>query len=440
MKKCCIPVVAFLLLLGWAELPRPAACQESAVGLAIQALKNKDFPAAIEICLDGLRRNPTDYELNFLLSRAYAYSGQWDKALTVLNELALVHAENTDVLLMRARIESWKKNYDTAEKGYKAVLKLSPGNPEALIGLAEIASWQRNYAKSVFIYRKVVEQEPVNPDIYFRIGRVYLWEGNYQKAKENLRTALRFDPKNAEYKQTLEMTSPRFKPKYELRYEYQAEGFNDGRETYRDQNLVLQVNLFPNFGPVLFGVNQTRRYGQQDFRFGVELYPHLWKGAYADLSFAYSPRATHYPNLGFQVELYQGVFSAAEFSLGYRRMNFAENTVSLYLGSLGYYWGKYYAVARLYYSPEKTEGGFAWIANLRRYFSEESYLVIGYGRGSMPVDTVTLEDLLFGPSHVFLAGLNWYVFQRIRLELYFTMNHGEDIQRNALFVGMGYRW
>ena len=440
MSRGCIFIFAVFFLLALAVEMRPAARQENPADKASQALKKGDFPAAIEICLDGLRRNPTDYELNFLLSRAYAHSGQWDKALNVLNELALSHPENTDVLLMRARIESWKKNYSAAEQGYNEVLKLRPGNPEALTGLAEVASWQSDYAKSVSTYRMVLEQEPSNPDIFFRIGRVYLWEGDYERAKENLRKALSLDPENAEYKRTLEKTSPRFKPKYELRYQYQAEDSSDGRATYRDQNLIAQVNLFPNFGPILFGVNQTSRNGQDDFRFGVELYPHLWKGAYAYLSFTYSPRAMHYPESAYQFELYQGVFSSAEFSVGYRKMNFVDNPVSLYLGSLGYYLGKYYAVVRLYYSPEQTEGGFAWMANLRRYFSEESYLIVGYGQGSMPVNIVTLDDFLFGQSHVFLAGMNWYFFQRIRLELYFTMNHGEDIQRNTLFIGAGYRW
>ncbi len=58
----------------------------------------------------------------------------------------------------------------------------------------------------------------------------------------------------------------------------------------------------------------------------------------------------------------------------------------------------------------------------------------------MPPDIDTLEVFLLGQNHVFLAGVNWYVFQRIRLELYFTMDHGEDIQRNTLFLGAGYRW
>jgi hypothetical protein len=80
------------------------------------------------------------------------------------------------------------------------------------------------------------------------------------------------------------------------------------------------------------------------------------------------------------------------------------------------------------------------MASLRRYFSEENYLAIGYGQGSTPADIVTLEDFLVGQSHVFLVGLNCHVFQRIRLQLYFTMNHGGGIQRNTPFLGTGYRW
>lgn len=121
-------------------------------------------------------------------------------------------------------------------------------------------------------------------------------------------------------------------------------------------------------------------------------------------------------------------------------MNFANDPVSLYLGSLGYYLGKYYASLRFYHSPEETGETLSWMANLRRYFSEDNYLFVGYGQGSKSYDIVTLEDFEVDQSRVFLAGFNWYIFQRIRLQLYFTLRDEGDIERNTLFLSTGYRW
>jgi YaiO family outer membrane protein len=408
---------------------------------AAAAIRSKEYAAAIIMCLDALRQNPLDYECTFLLSRAYAYSGQWDKALAILDELALAHPENTDVLLFQARVRSWLKDYREAEDDYHHVLSLSPGNPEALTGLAEIASWQGNYTKAIDIYERLAGRFSDNPDFCFRLGRVYLWEGNYNKAKENLSRALRLDPRNAEYKQALRRTSPRFKEKFELRYEYQTESFRDSRENYRDQNLVFQLNLFPEFGPILLKFNQAARTGQKDTRFGFELYPHLWKKAYAYLDFTYSPRATLYPESVYQVELYQGVLSAAEFSLGFRKMTFVDRPLSMYLGSFAYYFGKYYAVVRFYFPQGKDAEGFSWMANLRRYFSEENYLFAGYGQGLGPAaDIITLEDILAGRSHFLLTGFNWYIFQRVRLQLYLTLRDDTSLARTTLFLSTGYRW
>jgi YaiO family outer membrane protein len=440
MRRHFLFLFALFFLIEGTAAPSTAH-QDQVRERAAAAIKSKEYTAAITICLGALRQNPLDYEFNFLLSRAYAYSGQWDRALAVLNELALAHPENTDVLLFRARIRSWQKDYRGAEKGYSRVLNLSPDNPEALTGLAEIASWQGHYAKAIDIYGHLARRFSDNPDLYFRLGRVYLWEGNYNRAKENLSRALRLDPGNAEYKQVLRRTSPRFKEKFELRYEYQTENFRDRRENYRDENLVLQLNLFPRFGPVLLKFNQAARAGQKDSRFGFELYPHLWKKAYAYLDVTYSPRATLYPESLYQVELYQGVLASAELSLGFRRMTFLDHPVSMYLGSLAYYFGKYYAVVRLYSPQGRDAEGFSWMANLRRYFSEENYIFAGCGQGLGPaVDIVTLEDVLMRRSRFLLTGFNWYVFQRIRLQLYLTLRDRPSLARTTLFLSTGYRW
>ncbi len=430
--------VVLVLLLGF-KVETLGFGQDNAQDEALRALQANDFEAAIRVCLARLQSDPENYEFNYLLSRGYAYSGKWTEALGVLNTLARAHPGNTDVLLFRAKVESWKKNYDEAERGYREVLALQPGNPEALIGLAELASWRGRCADAISTYQQAQIGDPDNPDLYFRIGRVYRWSGNFDKARQNFKVALRLDPQNRDYGRALKTATPRFQDKFEFRYEHQVEGFSDGRKSFIDQRLALRLRL-KALGPLVLKANQTARSDKRDQQFEVEFYPRLWRKAYAYINASVSPQAFHFPESSYLAEVYQGLLSSTEISLGYRKMNFSRAAVSIYLGSIGYYAGRYYPYIRWYYTPEENEDDFSWTVNLRRYFTEVSYLYIGYGRGSKSFDIMTGDDLLVESSSVFLAGFDWYIWNRIKLQFGYSLRDEGALRRSTFFLGTGYRW
>jgi len=430
----------FLFALAIPAVLGRASGQDDIREKAAAAIRSGDHEAAVRLCLEGLRQNHADYELNFLLGRAYAFSKRYDDALRVLDELALAHPENTDILLFGARVNAWKHDYRAAEKVFNEVLRLNPGNSEALIGLAEVASWQSRYGEALALYEQVRARDPANADNYFRIGRVYLWQGNLAQAEANFRAALRIDPQNEEYKRGLQKTKPRQQEKSELRYEHQTDNFSDQRSRYLDQNLALQTSILKNAGPLVLKYNQTERAGQKDRRYGLEFYPHLWKRAYGYIDFSYSPRGVYYPETAYLFEAYQAVLSSAEISLGFRKMNFSSERVPQYLGSLGYYFGNFYAYWRWYYSNGKTGDRFAWLANLRRYFSADCFVFVGYGRGVRTEDVMTLEDFRADQSCVFLAGFNWYFLKKLKLQAYYSVGDEGASRRHTLFISTGYRW
>jgi len=407
---------------------------------AAAAIRSGNNEEAVRLCLEGLRLDHTDYELNFLLGRAYGFAGRWDEALRVLDDLALAHPENLDVLLFRARVKAWKRDYTAAESGYHEVLRLSPENSEALTGLAEVASWQGDYASALALYGRVQKNEPANADIHFRLGRVYLWQGDFAQAQANLKTALQIDPQNGEYQEELQKTKSRLPQKFELRYEHQTDNFSDERSRYLDQNLALQASLFKNMGPLVLKVNQTERGGTRDHRYGLEFYPRLGKRAYGYIDLAYSPQGVHYPETAALFEAYRAVFSSAEVSLGVRRMNFATAGFTQYLGSLGYYFSHYFAYWRWYYSPEDPADPFAWLAYIRRYFSADNFVFIGFGGGLRTEDIVTWEDYRTDQRWVFLAGFNWYFLGKIKLLAYYSAAEEGAVRRNSLFLSTGFRW
>ena len=414
--------------------------QEDIREKAEAAIKAGDDEQAVRLCLEGLRANHSDYELSFLLGRAYASAGRWDESLRVLDDLALAHPENLDVLLFRARVRAWKGDYTEARSEYDEVLGLSPENGEALTGRAEVASWQGDYAGALALYGRVQRKEPASADIYFRLGRVYLWQGNLAQAQSYLQMAVKINPQNKDYQRELQKAKPRLQPKFELRYEHQTDEFSDERTRYLDQNLAFQASPFKTMGPLVLEYNQTDRAGRRDYRYALEFYPRFGKRAYGYIDLAYSPRGVYYPETTFLLEAYQALFSAAEVSLGARRLNFAAEGVTQYLGSLGYYFGRYYAYWRWYYAPGDSPDRFSWLANIRRYFSADSFLFIGLGSGLRTEDSLTWEDYRADQRWVFLAGFNWYLLGRIKLHAYYSVGDEGPVERHSLFLGLGYRW
>lgn len=408
---------------------------------AIRALKTKHFSTAIKICLKGLQKFPDDYEFQFILARAYAFSKQWDKADQTINQILKCHPENTDVLLLKSRIHAWKGNHSKAKKGFKHILSLNPKNEEALMGLADIARWQGNFEKAENIYLEILNRSPERADIYYQLGIIYRNMGKHAKAKKFLTKAVAISPDVDEYKNALRNIHPKFRDIFEFRYHYNIQNFNDNRKDYIDNQFNLYLNIQKIQTSVLLWIDQTKRFNTKDTQYKFELYPRLWQKSYGHFYFTYSPKSKHYPSSSYLAEIYQNFFTSSEFSLGYRKMNFTENHVSIYTGSLGYYWNQYYSWLRLYYTPEETGNSLSWTANIRRYFSTDDYIFFGFGFGSRPFEVMTADDLWSTQTQIFLAGFNFFVFRNLRIQFFYT-HRGEKkgLKRNSFLMISGLRF
>jgi len=441
--KACRPCVLLLSLCFAASGIRgqQAVDREAALRQATAALRSQDYVQAIRICSDRLASNPDDYELSFLLARAYAYSGDWPDAERLVAKLLTSHPGNTDVLVFEARVKFWMKDYPAARNGFSRVLALIPGDVEALMGIADLEAVESGWPRALAIYEQIVELHPKAAEGYYGCGRARQGMGDYQKAREYFEKAVNADPANADYRNLLSAANARLPKRFELRYQYMTEGFYDGREAYRSQQLAFQFQLPRRIGPLVLKYNHTRRYQEGDSQLGLEFYPKLWSKAYGYVDFGSSPQAVHYPRSSYLFELYQGLLNSAELSLGFRRMNFPAESVSLFMGSLAYYLGNYYAVLRWYYKPGEETRALSWFAQVRRYFSDLNFFYLGYGRGSRPFDIIAVQDLLIHDSWIFLSGLVWYLGEKVRLELHFSrIEDASGLRRDTFFAATGFRW
>ncbi len=435
---------ALLLSLFIAASAAPAAALQVSdnipVARAQRAMKMKDYKAAIEVCLFHLAATPDDYDLNFLLAQAYAFSGRPDEALEVLARMRTAEPRNMDVLLLESRVLSWKKRYPEALAGYERVLGIDPGNAEALIGIADIAAWRGDRDRARALYGELLARDPQNPEVHYRLGLVAKWEGDYGLARENIDRAVALAPGNDDYRTALTMTAPRLQAKREVRYGHTVDAFNDDRAAFQSDRLALHLGLPGGAGPLIVKAGQTLRFGERDFQLGLEAYPRLWTRAYGRFELDASFRAIHYPGYSVLAEVYQGLLTKGEASLGLWHMRFPSRPVTVALGSLGLYLGNYFPYARFNYGSEDGRGRFSWSLQLRRYFSDENFLYTGYGRGSRPFEDPAVQDLLEVRAGILTAGAVWYVFERVRIELHYSRTAEPGLLRNTFQASAGWRW
>jgi YaiO family outer membrane protein len=407
---------------------------------AQRALREKDYKSAITICLGELELRSADYDVNFLLAQAYSRAGRRDEALAVLLKMEGLFPRNSDVILFVARIRTGKGQYTQAMDRYREVLEFAPDNEEALVGTADIAARQRDYARALSILRQVLDKDPANADAYYHLGLVYQWQGNTGQARQNFEKAASLVPGNEDYRIVLTRATPRLQRKDEVRYGHEVESWNDGRPDFQNDRLAVHFDLPRDAGVLILKYNQTRRFGETDGQFGLESYPKLWTKAYGRFELGYGTRAVSFPRWSYLGEVYQGFLSAAEASFGVWGLKFPGKRVTVWLGSLGYYVGSFYPYVRMNSSDDAGNHQFSWIFNVRRYFSNENFVYAGYGQGSLLIDNPTATDLLAGRGRIYLAGVTWYVWKKVRIEAHFSRTTESSLARSTFQITAGYRW
>jgi YaiO family outer membrane protein len=396
---------------------------------------------AISLALEALRENPADAEVRFLLARAYAYSGRWDEAEETLGRLLAEHPADTDYLVFKARLLCWRKDFAGAESVFRRALELTPRSADALAGLADLASWRGEFDASLVYCRQALDLDPNHAGALFRIGTVFLWQGNYGQARDYLARAAELEPRNGDFARALENASPLFARRTEVWLSGRNEHWSDGRPDYSDLGASVLFSLFKDRSKFVVKVNRAWRSGGHDDQFGLEAYPHLWKGAYGYVDLSVSPKADFAPLSSFHIEIYQSLLARFEVSLGARRMTFPTEGVSVFSGSAAGYFGRFYSSLRFYSAHHATGTEFTWMANLRRYFAADGFFWAGLGHGSRSFEAGSIEDILARPSWFAELGCDVYLLRNVKLRGYLARRkESGGPSSTSLALVAGYRF
>ncbi|HYW08866.1 MAG TPA: YaiO family outer membrane beta-barrel protein [Longimicrobium sp.] len=137
----------------------------------------------------------------------------------------------------------------------------------------------------------------------------------------------------------------------------------------------------------------AERFGQRGAQGEIDAYPRISERVYAYANVGVSG-SDLFPRLRYGGELYGNFARGIEASGGFRRLEFDDEGVTLWTGSVGKYAGNYYASARPFVTRRNGATAVSGTLLARRYFSgPRSFATLVVGAGSAPSEAPLAFEL-----------------------------------------------
>jgi tetratricopeptide (TPR) repeat protein len=138
---------------------------------ARDALQARDTAKAIEIARHGLEHGESA-ELHNFLGKAYAMSGQPDKAVSELNSAIRLQPDNEGFRFDMAQFLLNRQDFGAATAALESAQKRLPRSPQVELALGVAYYGQVRYDDAVQAFLKTIDLAPDVPQPYLFLGRM----------------------------------------------------------------------------------------------------------------------------------------------------------------------------------------------------------------------------------------------------------------------------
>jgi Tfp pilus assembly protein PilF len=156
-------------------------------------MEENNFKLAERFLMDGLKHDPENKEILYLLADAYERSGAPDKALVRLRKILGNHADEIPAQYRLGLLLAKNNQHDEAISSFKSVINKDTKHTGALFNLAVSYEMVRDIAQAKDTYNNILKTEPEYPEVFVRLGTLYLNEPDYIRAKECFLKTVRLD-------------------------------------------------------------------------------------------------------------------------------------------------------------------------------------------------------------------------------------------------------
>ncbi len=350
----------------------------------------------------------------------------------------------SDELFAFAREKAFSGHREEARVLCRTILTRNPSYSDARILLGRTYAWDGRWEEARSEYRRVLEEKPEYKDALYALIDVELWNEKYQKALEIATTGLRLYPRDGELLlkkiralkglgldeqalvalNTLEDVNPSLAEIALLRKSIGSSSMNNGiginyaSDRFSDKYdpmhyATVQVSRRTAYGSLFARFNYSTRFGTHGSQVEVDLYPRIADGVYAYVNYGTSASAL-FPKHRAGGELYTKLPSSYEGSLGLRYLFFGPlSSVTMYTGSLGYYFGNYWVSFRPYFIPNNAGLSKSASLTLRRYLADaENFFSLKAGAGFSADERTIQSSAGFAGKELFYlqsqsVGVGW---------------------------------
>ena len=192
-------------------------------------LRDKITDAVMKVYDEQIAKDPNDYNTLFARAHQHFYNGEYNAAITDVNQAMLLTPKTDKELrfdehILRARISDARRdytgaladlrlaqelqpkslactdmiakvnlkagNYNAAEKAFKTILRAESMNYDAMYGMAQVEQARGNTKAAIEHVTKAVDLFRVEPQVYVNRADIYNRQGNVDAAIKDLLTGM----------------------------------------------------------------------------------------------------------------------------------------------------------------------------------------------------------------------------------------------------------
>ncbi len=337
----------------------------------------------------------------FSQARNYAYNKRYDSSEILLNRILDIIPDFYSAKIFQARTYAWQSKYDSCRTLLNEVFKVDPTIYSAIDVAIDNEFWAEDYDTAIGFCKHGLSLFPDDTNFLVKKTRLFFAQGDCERTIYNCKYILKRYPDNYRVKEIFNQALRQCRSEV-FEFEYLLEYYKIPSQRRFHYFSVRYGRTFPNFFILprlnfgdLVRNNESLLMEDIDFQLMVDFYPKLWEGAYAFLSYGYSPKHSLFPLHRIDGEVYQDLGKGAEISLGWRYMQFyrpidsATPKVDVFIitGALSKYFSnnRWWLSVRPYISPRWSVNSQALFLELRRLFDGDNQFASLYiGSGSSP--------------------------------------------------------
>lgn len=178
------------------------------LGLASAYLRKKEISTAIEELNLAIKFEPEAVEPHAVLALLYFSQNKLEEASreyeAALENASKIQPQNTDIYKNLGIVYLRQKKYEAAEKIYRSVINITPGDAEAYFYLGSISDELKKRQEAFIFFKKALEIKPDYSAALNYLGYLYAQENiNLDTAEAMIKKAMAIEPNNGAFVDSL---------------------------------------------------------------------------------------------------------------------------------------------------------------------------------------------------------------------------------------------